>query len=352
MEFNARYGVTGFFVILVTLAMFGFVYWLKKAGGFGEQAVYQVRFSVPVSGLARGSSVLFNGIKIGDVSRVRFDPQRPGDLLATITVAKSAPIRTDTVAGVDYQGLTGAANILLTGGSADAQALLPSDGKQPEIAADPVASRSWMQNAGRVLGRLDEMLSRNSGRFDSILAGLERMTGGGTKEESTIFDLPVPADFPGTSTTPDWQLAVSEPAVTLSLNTDKILAETSQNSLSPIAGGRWADNLPNLIQGKIVQSFENAGYTNFVLRPGDALDPAFKLVLDIRAFSLATGDNPLARIDIVARVINRDGAVIASRRFMDTEPAAGTDGAAAAAALGLLFSRTAAEMVNWTVSAI
>jgi phospholipid/cholesterol/gamma-HCH transport system substrate-binding protein len=351
MEFNARHGVTGLFAILVVVAMFGFVYWLKNMGGFGEQATYQVRFSVPVSGLANGSSVLFNGIKVGEVTRIKFDPEEPSDLLATISVAKSAPIRTDTVAGVEYQGLTGAANILLSGGTPGAEPPASADGKVPELTADPAASRSWMQNAGRVLGRLDEMLGRNSGRFDSIIAGLERMTGGDDKEEAVIFDLPLPAASTPPSV-PAWQLVISEPSVLLSLNTDKILGLTEVNTLSPISGGRWADNLPNLIQGKIVQSFENAGYTDHVLRPADAPDPEYRLVLDIRTFGLSLIGEPEAQIDFVARILNRDGAVVTSRQFSATEPSSGKDAPAAASALGTAFERVSNELMQWTVASI
>jgi phospholipid/cholesterol/gamma-HCH transport system substrate-binding protein len=351
MEFNARYGVTGLFAILVALGMFGFVFWLKNTGGFGEQATYQVRFSVPVSGLASGSSVLFNGIKVGEVTRIKFDPEKPEDLLATISVAKSAPIRTDTVAGVEYQGLTGAANILLSGGTPGAEPPAASSGETPELVADPSASRSWMQNAGRVLGRLDELLGRNSGRFDSIIAGLERMTGGDDKEEAVIFDLPLP-DTSTPGVVPAWQLVISEPSVLLSLNTDKLLGQTAENTLSPIAGGRWADNLPNLIQGKIVQSFENAGYTNQVLRPADAPDPEYRLVVDIRTFNLSLTGEPEAQIDFVARIINRDGAVVTSRQFSVSEPSSGTDASAAAAALGKAFKRVSEELLQWTVASI
>ena len=71
MEFNARYAITGVFAIAVIAAVLGFVYWLRDEGGFGAQTQYLVRFTVPVSGLATGSGVLFNGIKVGEVRGLR-----------------------------------------------------------------------------------------------------------------------------------------------------------------------------------------------------------------------------------------------------------------------------------------
>ncbi len=351
MEFNARYAITGVFAIAVIAAVFGFVYWLRDEGGFGAQTQYLVRFTVPVSGLATGSGVLFNGIKVGEVEGISFDPQQPGSLIARISVATQTPVRTDTVAGIDYQGLTGAANVMLTGGTADAPLLAAQDGSMPEILADPAASRSWTQNAARVLSRLDDLLGRNSGRFDAILSGLERLAGGSEKNEAAVYELAAP-QFSEPARERTWQLAIAEPSVMLSLNTDKILREPEPGQIDSFDNARWADNLPNLFQTQIVRAFENAGYTDGVLRPGDALDPDYKLVIDIRAFHLSTAASPEARIDYVAKIVNREGGIVASREFSSSAPAESAEAPVAAKALGGLFAASMTELVNWTVSAL
>nr|MCU0790064.1 MlaD family protein [Nitratireductor sp.] len=238
MEFNARYALTGIFAIVVAAAIAGFVFWLNNTGGFGEQTRYQVRFTVPVSGLANGSGVLFNGIRVGEVEKIRFDPEEPGSLVAVITVSKDVPIRQDTVVGIDYQGLTGAANVMLTGGSTSSPRPEEGGSGLPELQADPAASRSWTQNAGRVLGRLDDLLGRNSGRFDAILAGLERLAGGSKGSDAPVYDLPAP-QFTGPAGEREWQLAVSEPTVMLSLNTDKVLIEPSDGVIEPSDDAKW-----------------------------------------------------------------------------------------------------------------
>ena len=69
MEIRARYALIGLFMLAVILASFGFVYWLENKGGFTQNAVYEVRFEGSVSGLLVGSSVLFNGIRVGEVTR-------------------------------------------------------------------------------------------------------------------------------------------------------------------------------------------------------------------------------------------------------------------------------------------
>lgn len=349
MEFNARYAVTGVFAIAVALGLFAFVYWLENMSGFGERTDYRIRFTVPVSGLARGGDVLFNGLKVGEVTSVGFDPADPGAILATISIMAETPVRQDTEVGVDYQGLTGAANILLTGGAADA-ARVEGSGGVPLLDADPAASRSWTQNAGRLLGRLDGLLERNSDRFDGILAGLEKLAGGGSSGKSEfVHDLPLPASFPEGLPPATWQIAIAEPTVVLSLNTDNVLEQTGPGMLRALGNAKWTDNLPNLFQAKMLQAFENAGYTGAILRPADAVDPDYRLVLDIRGFVLDTAADPTARLDFVARLVDRDGAVIASQAFETSRPAAGKDEAPAVEAMGGLFAETAAELVKWTV---
>ena len=66
MEIRARYVQMGAFTMAVAILGFGFVYWLNNAGGLRELALYRVAFESPVSGLLRGSAVLFNGIRVGE----------------------------------------------------------------------------------------------------------------------------------------------------------------------------------------------------------------------------------------------------------------------------------------------
>jgi phospholipid/cholesterol/gamma-HCH transport system substrate-binding protein len=351
MEFNARFALTGAFALAVAAAIAGFVYWLNNTGGFGEQVKYQVRFTVPVSGLAPGSGVLFNGIRVGEVERIRFDPENPGSLLAVIGVSEEVPVRQDTLVGIDYQGLTGAANVMLTGGANGSPRIESGNGALPELEADPAASRSWTQNAGRVLGRLDDLLGRNSGRFDAILSGLERLAGGSKESQALVYELPAP-QFSEPARERTWQLAIAEPSVMLSLNTDKLLLEPQQGVIAPTEEARWADNLPNLFQTQVVRSFENAGYTDGVLRPGDAVDPDYRLIIDIRSFQLSTAAIAEAKIDIVAKLVDRDGQVLGSRQFASSAPAGDGSPADGAKALGKLFSETMTQLVDWTVSSI
>src|SRR5450755_1133233 len=115
METKANYTLIGLFTLAVVVGLFAFVYWFQNIGGTGERAFYRVQFDGSVSGLRTGASVLFNGIKVGEVTDLKLNPQDPRQVAALIAVDKNAPVRTDTKVGLDFQGLTGIASISLKG---------------------------------------------------------------------------------------------------------------------------------------------------------------------------------------------------------------------------------------------
>ncbi len=181
METRANYALIGAFTIAVILTGFGFVLWL--AGGSSRQVSQSVRivFSGSVGGLSRGSSVTFNGIKVGEVSDVSLLPQDPRRVIARIKVEPATPLRADTRARLDSAMLTGVSVIALSGGNADAPVLKPgSDGEMPTIFADSsdiqdmmAAAKQIAQRADDVLQRLDKVVAGNEGAINRTLANVE-----------------------------------------------------------------------------------------------------------------------------------------------------------------------------------
>ena len=96
MEIRAPYALIGLFVLAAIGAVFGFVYWLHSSAGLGARTVYQIRFENTVSGLLPGAAVLFNGIRVGEVTGLRLNPENPRQIVATIGVAADTPVRSDT----------------------------------------------------------------------------------------------------------------------------------------------------------------------------------------------------------------------------------------------------------------
>jgi len=86
------------------------------------------------SGLRRGGPVNFDGVPAGQIISIKLDS--PRRIVALVTLDSSAPIRKDTVAGIEFQGLTGVAAISLVGGAPTAPPVpLDRDGV-PVLTAD------------------------------------------------------------------------------------------------------------------------------------------------------------------------------------------------------------------------
>ena len=123
METKANYVVTGLFTLAVIVGAFGFLYWFQRAGDRGHETAYRVVFTGSVAGLNTGSDVTFNGIRVGQVAGLTLDPQDPRKVVALLKVKSAVPVRADTKAGLVFQGLTGLAEVSLSGGSAKAEPL-------------------------------------------------------------------------------------------------------------------------------------------------------------------------------------------------------------------------------------
>jgi phospholipid/cholesterol/gamma-HCH transport system substrate-binding protein len=197
------------------------------------------------------------------------------------------------------------------------------------------------------LSTFADALGRNSSHVDGIIAGLERLTGGGAKATPVVYDLTAPRMFPAFEKPGNVQLVVREPTALDVLASDKVLVRGPRGLVSIGDDAKWSDLLPLVLQARLLQSFENAGLLQQASRPSDGLNAEFQLVTELRKFDLVTGENPTAEVEFSVRVQNADGKMVAARIFQAQEPAKGTDAAAAAEALDAAFGKLASEIVVW-----
>ncbi|MBN9250901.1 MAG: organic solvent ABC transporter substrate-binding protein [Mesorhizobium sp. 61-13] len=173
METRANYVIVGIFTLAAILAAFGFVYWTAAIGDRGETTLLRVRIPGSASGLARGSFVLFNGVKVGDVRRVYIDVDNPTVAIADTEVDRLTPITKSTQADIGLAGLTGQANIELKGADPRESKLLDdaeAQNKIAEITANPSAVTNLLQTAQNIFTRADKVLSQLEG-FTSDVRG-------------------------------------------------------------------------------------------------------------------------------------------------------------------------------------
>lgn len=166
METRANYVLVGLFTILTVLAAFGFIYWTAGVGDRGEMAPLRFRIPGSASGLSRGSAVLFNGVRVGDIQRVYLDVKNPSFAIADAEVDSQAPITRSTRADVGLAGLTGQANIELRGGDPSEPNLLRQAEENDtiaEITASPSAVANLLETAESLMTRADSLIGELEG---------------------------------------------------------------------------------------------------------------------------------------------------------------------------------------------
>jgi phospholipid/cholesterol/gamma-HCH transport system substrate-binding protein len=370
METRARYVVIGLFTLGVILGGFLFVYWLQSAGGLRRQAIYQIRFESPVSGLIKGSAVHFNGIRVGEVTELRLNADDPKQVTVTAAIDRGTPVRADTHVEIEFQGLTGATVISLKGGSATAP---PVSGEPPLLVADKAASQSLTQAAREALRRLDAILvenaeplkdtlgnlntfaaalARNSDKLDGIVAGLERLTGGGKKGPVTTYDLSAPATFPPLEKAVRAQIVVPEPSAPIALDTQRIVPRSAGAEAASFVDAQWSDTVPKLVQAKIIQALDNSGYLSAVSRPMDGLAADYQLLIDIRAFQIAAAPGEAAEVELAAKVLGNGGRIVAGKVFAGKAFPASAEAPTAVAALDEAFGKATVELAVWVANVL
>src|ERR1700745_2400497 len=211
METRANYVLVWTCTLAVIAAAFGFVLWFQSLHTTKARSPLRVIFEGPASGLRNGGSVNFNGIRIGEVISVKLD--NPRRVVALAMVENTAPLRKDTLVGLEFQGLTGVAAISLKGGEEAAPPVARDEDGIPVLTADPnrlqdvtEAIRGTLQNINRVVAD-NQQAVRNSlrnletftsslahnaqkvegviGKADNLMLGLNTLAGG--KEGGELF---------------------------------------------------------------------------------------------------------------------------------------------------------------------
>ena len=175
METKANYVLVGIFTLVAIVAAFAFVYWTAAIGDRGETAILRVRIPGSAAGLGRGSAVLFNGVKVGDVSRVYFDVNDPSIAIADTEIDRLTPLTKSTKADIGIAGLTGQANIELKGANLKEPKLLDEaeeTGRIAEITANPSAVTNLLETAQDIFTRADRVLSNLEGFITDVRAPL------------------------------------------------------------------------------------------------------------------------------------------------------------------------------------
>jgi len=162
MERNANYALVGLASTILLIGLVVFAVLLAGRKFSHDYDVYDIVFQGPVRGLAQGGEVHFNGIKVGDVNKIFLDPRDPQFVVARAKVTADVPIRTDSYATLEPQGITGVNYIQITAGTATKPLLKDTvtGNEIPRIASRKDALSDLLSGGGFIIQKTVEALDR------------------------------------------------------------------------------------------------------------------------------------------------------------------------------------------------
>lgn len=159
MESKVNYTLVGIFVVILSIGIIGFIFWLGKYNDDdNDYKRYKVYITESVSGLAPEASVKFHGVDVGLVETIQINPDNSEQIELLLKIKKTTPIKQDSTAVLKFFGITGLAFIEIAGGSKNAPLLETSE---DEIAIIPTSPS--------LITRLDETLNQVVSKFSTTL---------------------------------------------------------------------------------------------------------------------------------------------------------------------------------------
>lgn len=183
MNSRSRDALIGSFTVALTASLLGFLFWFSS-GRAVEKAEVQIIFKDKVSGLGRGSSVLFNGLIVGEVTSIELRSDDPGQIYAVVKVDPATPLHTDTRARIEAQGFAGVVAVQLLGGEPGTPALTAKSGQLlPTIFAEPSESiletvRTVAKRADEAIDGLEALIQQNGATITATIKRAEEFSEG------------------------------------------------------------------------------------------------------------------------------------------------------------------------------
>jgi len=185
METKANYVAVGAFVLACVIGLVVTIMWLAGVQYAQEYSYYQADFKGSVTGLGKGTVTRYNGIDVGRIADLIFDPNDPQSVIVTLQLQPGLNIRQDSIATIDSQGLTGGTYVEISGGTARSPTLTAKPGqKYPIIRTKQSGLLQLEQSAPEVVAklnvaatRLNDLLNDDNRRaIAHVLANLDETT--------------------------------------------------------------------------------------------------------------------------------------------------------------------------------
>lgn len=187
MEEKVNFAIVGAFVLVLGAALIGFTLWLSSGKSYRTAYdIYQTYMQDSVAGLNLNAPVRYRGVEVGRVRKIALAPGNVEQVQLTLAIERGTPVKTDTVAVLQTQGLTGLAFVELTGGGRDSPVLQKQPGAEyPVIKAGPSlltrldsAVTALLTNLNKTSENVNALLDADNRRaVRKTLADLEKLSG-------------------------------------------------------------------------------------------------------------------------------------------------------------------------------
>ncbi len=185
MESRINYIIVGTFVILFSLGLVLFAFWLGKYTDRDEYTLYMVHMKESVAGLSTDASVKYRGVDVGTVDNIRINPGNSEEIELLLKVKKSTPVKQDMQVVLKFYGLTGLAYIEIEGGSHSSPLLEQEGDEIPMIQYSPsiysnftLAFTNIAAKLSDTLEMLEDLLNKqNRDNFGVALKNFKDITG-------------------------------------------------------------------------------------------------------------------------------------------------------------------------------
>src|ERR1700742_2974350 len=144
---------------------------VQKVRGVRNQSPIRIVFDGSAAGLRKGGGVNFDGVPAGGILSIKLE--NPRKIVVLAMLANSAPIRKDTVVGIEFQGLTGVAAISLVGGAPAAPPVPLDEDGVPVLTAD---LREQQESITETLHRVDKVIIENREMIKDAMLSVETYT--------------------------------------------------------------------------------------------------------------------------------------------------------------------------------
>jgi phospholipid/cholesterol/gamma-HCH transport system substrate-binding protein len=261
MEPKVNYMVVGLFIALLGAATVAGVLWLSRTDYRGIYDRYYAFMDESVSGLSRDSYVKYQGVEVGRVKEIALDPKNPEQVRLALDLVRGTPVKEDTVAVLETQGLTGITIVNLRGGSRASPLLKAKPGEHyPVIQSQPSFYAQLSQNMSRLM---------TNEQLPALLANLNNLT----QDARSLLDAQSRADLKRSLA------ALAEVTQAVALHRAELAGMIAQSEAAAdrfaAVGKKLDDQLPQLLEQASTNLRSLQKMTDEVTRTGAAVTSTF-----------------------------------------------------------------------------